>query len=174
MSRSLAWVLGALLASSVPATAAPADCGQQSGAQKADPGAQRGATPPDNHDRQPARLWWKVPESRAELGITDQQSKEIDDIFQSTRPLLNAAKDELDKLDETVSKMMKDGTADIESVRRQVVLLEQSRAKLNQTRTMMLYRMHRVLSPEQRVKLTAMFQRWEAERRKMDSPKDRR
>jgi hypothetical protein len=37
----------------------------------------------------------------------------------------------------------------------------------------MLFRMHRLLSPEQRTKLDAMFARREAERRKNDS-NDRR
>jgi Spy/CpxP family protein refolding chaperone len=170
MSRSLAWVLGALLACGVPAAAAPLDCAyDQSTGQKPD---QTRAGQPDSHPRPDP--WWKAATSRTELGISDQQSKDIDDIFQATRPSLKAGKDELDKLDDAVSRMIKEGTADIAAVNRQVVQLEQARAKLNQTRTMMLYRMHRVLSPEQRVKLNAMFERWDAERRKSNPPKDRR
>ncbi len=171
MARLLPWLIGGLLLSGAPAAAAPIDCSQQAGSQKPDAGPQRGATPPsDNHDSR--FQWGKIQESRTELGITDQQSKSIDDIFQSTRPQLKSAKDELDQLDATVSRMMKDGSADVETVRRQVAQLEQARAKLNQARTMMLYRMHQVLTPQQRVKLNAMFERWEAERRKTNPPKD--
>jgi Spy/CpxP family protein refolding chaperone len=165
-------MLGAVLACSVPAAAVPLGH-QQASAPKVDPGQQRGAKPSDGKDSRNAP-WWKAPESRAELGITDQQSKTIDDIFQTTRPQLKSGKDELDKLDEAVSKLIKDGSADIDAVKRHVEKLEQARAQLNQTRTLMLYRMHQVLSKEQRVKLNAMFERWEIERRKSNPPRDRR
>jgi len=162
-------MLGAALACTVPAAAAPlgGNHHQQTVAPKADPVPQK---QPDSRNMP----WWKSPESRAELGITDQQAKTIDDIFQATRPQLKSGKDDLDKLDDAVSKLIKDGSADIEAVKRQVAQLEQARAQLNQTRTLMLYRMHQVLSKEQRVKLNAMFERWEAERRKQNPSRDRR
>jgi Spy/CpxP family protein refolding chaperone len=117
--------------------------------------------------------WWKAPETRAELGITDKQSKDIDEIFQSTFPALKAAKEELDKLDDAVAKLIKEGTADIVVVQRQVAQAEQKRADLTSQRTVMLYRMHRLLTPDQRAKLDAMFALREAERRKND-PSGRR
>jgi Spy/CpxP family protein refolding chaperone len=117
--------------------------------------------------------WWKAEDTRAELGISDKQSKDIDDIFQATLPSLRAAKDELDKLDEALAKLIKEGTADISVVARQVGQAEQARAALTTKRTVMLYQMHRLLTPEQRTKLDAMFARREAERRKND-PNGRR
>jgi Spy/CpxP family protein refolding chaperone len=117
--------------------------------------------------------WWKSPDTRAELGISDKQSKDIDDIFQETVPGLRAAKEELDKLDDAVAKLIKEGTADIAVVARKVGEAEQARANLTSKRTVMLYRMHRLLTPEQRVKLDAMFAAREAERRKND-PNGRR
>jgi len=114
--------------------------------------------------------WWKAPETRAELGISDKQSKDIDDIFLETLPSLRAAKDELDKLDEAVTKLIKEGTADVAVIARQVAQAEQARAGLTTKRTVMLYRMHRLLSPDQRAKLDAMFERREAERRKNNDP----
>jgi len=117
--------------------------------------------------------WWKAPDTRAELGISDKQSKEIDDIFQETVPGLRAAKEELDKLDDAVANLIKEGTADNALVARKVGEAEQARANLTTKRTVMLYRMHRLLTPEQRVKLDAMFARREADRRKND-PNGRR
>lgn len=111
-------------------------------------------------------MWWRVAESRAELGISDQLSDEIDQIFQANVPTLRAAKDELDKLDAEVAQVIKAATADVSAVNQLVNRAEHARAKLTTTRTVMFYRMHRVLSPEQRAKLNAMFERWEAERRK--------
>ena len=78
-----------------------------------------------------------------------------------------------EETDEAVAKLSKEGTADIAVVARQVGQAEQARANLTTKRTVMLYRMHRLLTPEQRSKLDAMFARREAERRKND-PNGRR
>ena len=120
-------------------------------------------------------MWWRVAETKTELGITDQQAAEIDQIFQANVPALREAKDELDKLDAEVAQVIKAATADVSTVNQLVSRAEQARAKLTTTRTVMFYRMHRVLSPDQRAKLNAMFERWEAQRRKnTDRPAARR
>jgi len=180
MASRTAWFFVAALVCATPVSAAPLVCDQAS-AQKPEPGA-RGADSrpdgrrPDGKDgkdkdgKDSHRLpWWKAADTRAELGISEKQSKDIDDIFQATLPSLRAAKEELDKLDDAVASLIKEGTADISVVTRQVGQAEQARANLTTKRTAMLYRMHRLLTPEQRVKLDAMFARREAERRKNDS-----
>lgn len=176
MASRIAWVLAAALTYAMPASASSL-CEQGAG-QKPDQAARgtegkasdgKSDGPKDEH-RMP---WWKAPETRAELGISDKQSKDIDDIFQATLPALRAAKEELDKLDDGVTKLMKEGTADISVVSRLVGQAEQARANLTSKRTVMLYRMHRLLTPEQRTKLDAMFAQREAERRKND-PNGRR
>jgi Spy/CpxP family protein refolding chaperone len=189
MASRTAWFLAAALACATPVSAASARC-DQAPAQKPEPGARGtdsrapdgrgGAESKDGKDRKdkdgkdPHRVpWWKAADTRAELGITDKQSKEIDDIFQATLPSLRAAKDELDKLDDALDSLIKEGTADSSVVARQVGQAEQARANLTTKRTVMLYRMHRLLTPEQRTKLDAMFARREAERRKND-PNGRR
>lgn len=136
----------------------------------------------DQHDKKAADgrpeqrrwMWWRIAESRAELGITEQQSNEIDQIFQSTVSALRSAKDDLDKLDANVAQMIKAATADVSAVNQLVGRAERARAKLTTTRTVMFYRMHRVLSADQRVKLNTMFERWEAERRKTTDSTGRR
>jgi Spy/CpxP family protein refolding chaperone len=125
---------------------------------------------PDGRGGEHRVPWWKAPETRAELNITDRQSKDIDDIFQETVPSLRAAKDDLDKLDDAVTKLIKEGTADVAVIAAKVAQAEQARATLTTKRTVMLYRMHRLLTPEQRAKLDAMFERREAERRKNNDP----
>jgi len=117
--------------------------------------------------------WWKAPDTRAQLALTEKQSKDIDDIFQETVPIFRAAKEELDKLDDAVSSLIKEGTADITVVTAKVAQAEQARANLTSKRTVMLYRMHRLLTPDQRAKLDAIFAQREAERRKND-PNGRR
>lgn len=173
MDSRTAWFLVAALACASPASALSRECEQ--GAPKAeqgrgvDSGRSDGRGGKDEH-RTP---WWKAPETRAELGISEKQSKDIDDIFQATLPALRDAKEELDKLDEAVANLIKEATADPGVVARQVGQAEQARGNLTTKRTVMLYRMHRLLTPEQRIKLDAMFARREADRRKND-PNGRR
>jgi Spy/CpxP family protein refolding chaperone len=181
MTRRTAWFFAAALACATPASAAAlcdaaglprASDEVAKGNQKPEqgkPAAQAGAGP-ERRGGEHRVPWWKAPDTRAELGISDRQSKDIDDIFQETLPGLRAAKDELDKLDDAVTKLIKEGTADVSVVARQVGQAEQARANLTTKRTVMLYRMHRLLTPEQRVKLDAMFERREAERRKNNDP----
>nr|MDP9323046.1 hypothetical protein [Acidobacteriota bacterium] len=145
MASRTAWFLAAALVSAPSVSAASPPCDQVS-AQKPEPGA-RGADnrPPDsrggidgrggndkNKDgKDPHRVpWWIAADTRTDLGITDKQSKDIDDIFQATLPSLRAAKDELDKLDDAVASLIKEGTADIAVVARQVGQAEQARANL--------------------------------------------
>ena len=187
MASRTAWFLAAALASATPVSAASPPCDQAS-AQKPEPGVRgadnrgpdsRGGADGkggrDNKDgKDPHRApWWIAADTRADLGISDKQSKDIDDIFQATLPSLRAAKDELDKLDDAVASLIKEGTADITVVARQVGQAEQARANLTTKRTVMLYRMHRLLTPEQRTKLDEMLARRDAERRKND-PNGRR
>lgn len=174
MTRRTAWVFAVALACAAPASAESLTCDQTG--QKPEQGKPSAPAQPGSETRGPEgrsehRIpWWKAPETRAELGISDKQSKDIDDIFQETLPSLRTAKDELDKLDAMVTKLIKEGTADVSVVARQVAQAEQARANLTTKRTVMLYRMHRLLTPDQRAKLDAMFERREAERRKNNDP----
>ena len=178
MSRHPIRVLALVLVCAASAGAASLDCHERLGVWQAEQqppagGGRRDQKRTDGRPEQRRWMWWRVAESRAELGITDQQSNEIDQIFQSTVPALRSAKDELDKLDAEVAQMIKAATADVSTVTQLVGRAEHSRARLTTTRTEMFYRMHRVLSADQRAKLNAMLERGEAERRKTNST-DRR
>jgi Spy/CpxP family protein refolding chaperone len=173
MASRIAWFLAGALSCPGTLSAASVTCEhEQTAGQKPDqrPGGEKPGGKRDEH----RQAWWKAPETKAELGISDKQSREIDEIFQSTYPTLRVSKDELDKLDLIVAATIKEGLADITTVTRQVEQAEQARAKLASTRTTMLYRMHRLLSLEQRAKLNTMLERREAERRKAKDRNDRR
>jgi Spy/CpxP family protein refolding chaperone len=113
--------------------------------------------------------WWVDEKSRAELGITDQQAGEIEQIFQSTLPTLRQVRKDLDEQEAKLSQMIKEGTAPVSAVTEQVDRVENARAEMNKRRTVMLYRIDRVLSAEQRAKLKA----WH-EQRERDRDRDRR
>jgi Spy/CpxP family protein refolding chaperone len=175
MARHLGWILAAALLQGIPAPAA-AMCmhegddvqGEQRGTPSRDRGGQ-GRRPDGKGEHRPWKFWQG--ESKTELGLTNQQSSEIEEIFRSTLPRLEAAKDKIDKLEATLSQTIKDNTADLATVAQQVDRLEAARADLYKTRTLMLYRMRGVLSAEQRAKLQTL---WEAGRSKSQDPAVRR
>jgi Spy/CpxP family protein refolding chaperone len=174
MARHLAWILTATLAYAAPASAS-ALCNHDGEAAQ---GGQRGDQAPDRSkdgkpagkDDHPPWKFWQG-DSKTELGITNQQSSEIEAIFQSTRPGLEAAKDKIDKLEATLSQTIKDNTADLATVAQQVDRLEAARADLYKTRTLMLYRMRGLLSADQRARLQAA---WEAARARSNDRAGRR
>ena len=81
-------------------------------------------------------------------------------------PTLEALKEKVDSLEAGVSQTIKDGSADLAVVTQQVDRFEAARADLSKTRTLMLYRMRGVLTADQRTRLKAMMDRWEAAHRR--------
>lgn len=166
MARHLVWILAAALAvaTSIPASAA---CASEVDGDQADQRAVPRGNDGDNRrsqgggEHRPWKFWQG--DSKTELGITNQQSAEIEQIFRETLPRLEATKERIDKLEATLSQTIKDNTADLATVGQQVDRLEAARADVYKTRTLMLYRMRGVLSADQRAKLQSM---WEAARRK--------
>jgi Spy/CpxP family protein refolding chaperone len=109
--------------------------------------------------------WWTSEKLKSEIGLTTQQSQDIEAIFQSVLPRLRAGKSELDQLEQQVSRLLAEGTADEATFAQALDRVEAARGALNKARTLMLFRMYRVLSPEQRVKLRAVHERFDSERR---------
>ena len=103
--------------------------------------------------------WWLDEKSRQELGITAQQSADIEQIFQASLPSLRQARKDLEELESKLSLMIKEGTAPVATITEQVDRVETARAEMNKQRTVMLYRIDRVLSAEQRTKLKAWHER---------------
>jgi Spy/CpxP family protein refolding chaperone len=112
------------------------------------------------HDQQSGkpshRKWWQSDDVRTQLGLTAQQSTQIEEIFQATLPKLRAAKEDLDRREAGLSRVLGDIAATEAQVAHYVDKVELARAELSKLRTLMLFRMHRVLSPEQRDRLKAV------------------
>jgi Spy/CpxP family protein refolding chaperone len=107
--------------------------------------------------------WWTSAEIKAEIGLTDAQSRAVEEIFQAVRPQLRAGWEELDRLEREVARLMTEDATDENRISAAIDRTESARASLNKTRTLMLYRMYRVLSPAQRVKLHAIHERGDSE-----------
>ena len=125
-------------------------------------------------------LWWRD-SRKALLGLTDEQSKRIESIIQTTMPNARQKRDELEGLEAELSRMIV-SDADEGAIAKQADRVEVLRAMLNKNRTLMLVRIRAVLSPEQRAKLNTLRDQWEQENRprqgpdrdRQDSDRDRR
>jgi Spy/CpxP family protein refolding chaperone len=172
MARYLGWTLAVMLVCTPAASATTVgaiDCGQtgqEKPAAKPDGRDRRGPGGPDHRgsDR-PWIKWWEEPKWKADIGITERQAADIKQIFDKTMVQLRADRAALDKLEAELSQTIKDDRSDIGMVTQQVDRVENLRAQMQKTRVVMLYRMHRVLSADQRKRLDAMFERLIAERR---------
>ena len=114
--------------------------------------------------------WWQTERFRQKLELTDDQVSRIEEVFQSAIPQLREQKKALDRLESQLSRLI-DTSADEAAVMREADRVEAARAELSKARTRMLLRMRRVLTAEQRVKLGALHEEWERERKRDDHRK---
>jgi Spy/CpxP family protein refolding chaperone len=165
MARQSAWVF---LLASLLAVAAPAEalCEQQRGDEqrKADSG---------RSDNPPRWKWWLHPESRKDLRLTDKQVKKIDQIFEEFIPKQRERWHEIEKLDEALSQITKDSSADVATVAQQIERVEKLRADERTARAVMIYQIRLLLNPEQRVKADAIRARLDEERRRQEEERKR-
>jgi Spy/CpxP family protein refolding chaperone len=111
------------------------------------------------------RRWWQDPKIQAELGLTPQQIAAIDQTFESTVPRLRELKGQLDALEAELSRLVRERTADEAVVEHQIERVESVRGEMAKLRTLMLYRIHRTLSPSQHERLRALLDRRAKDRR---------
>jgi Spy/CpxP family protein refolding chaperone len=165
MARHLAWVLALVLTCASAIAASPGPDQRQDRPQGKDQKDKpvAAASKPDDRERW---KWWLY--DRAELGISDQQSKDINQIFESNIPKLRETRQEMDRAEEELSRTIKEHKADIAQISLLVDRLESARSQNSKIRTLMLYRMHLLLSADQRAKLEVVRARQEAARRERD------
>jgi Spy/CpxP family protein refolding chaperone len=100
--------------------------------------------------------WWQNERFQKELALTADQITRLEAIYQTTVPTMRAQKTALDKYEEKLSKVISDSVSDEAKVLQTVDRVEATRTELSKTRTLMLFRMRRVLTDEQNVKLKAL------------------
>ena len=98
-------------------------------------------------------------------GSPPKQAGRIDSVYQSAIANLRPKKEELDKQEAELSRLI-ELNADEAVVTRQVDKVEAIRASLNKMRTLMLLRMRQVLTPDQRTKLNKIHDHWEKDHQK--------
>ena len=97
----------------------------------------------------PDGKWWKNPRVTADLGLSPEQSSEIEKIFVHTRPKLIDLKADLEKKQLELQVAMEDAGADRSAVEKRIEEVETARAALQKTRALMILDMKQVLKPEQ-------------------------
>lgn len=112
--------------------------------------------------------WWHSDRFQKELTLVPEQITRIEGIFQASEPLLRAQKHAVDRREEKLSKVISDPKSDEAAVIQATDRLELARNEMTRTRTLMLFRIRRVLNDEQLVKLNAMHAHDRSERERRD------
>ena len=154
---ALALLVGTVGSSVAAQRPAPAGHGA---AQTSKPAAQTAPAKPGTPPGPPQRKqWWSEDASKKELGLTAEQAKTLDQIFTSTKDELGGYWDALQRENKELDRLIDESKVERWVVGRQIDKVETQRSNFNTLRIMTLYRMHQVLTPEQRVKLNQMQDR---------------
>lgn len=108
--------------------------------------------------------WWQAERFQKELVLTSEQITRIEAIYATHEPSLRAQKAALDKLEYKLSKAIADPKSDEATVLQAAERLEGARAELSRTRTLQLFRIRRVLTDEQNLKMKEIHDRDRKER----------
>ena len=104
------------------------------------------------------------------LELREDQTDRLEEIYGQTRPKQRESWRRLNAEERALSKMIADMTVSELDVTRQVDRVEAARSELRKTRTLMVFRMYRVLSPSQRTTL----KKWWEGMSKADDPSPQR
>ncbi len=180
MARHIAWVVAVLLLVPTQGRAGGLCDGricekdqatQQRGGQPP-AGSHKGDKPGDQGQGHPGPpKWWIDPKLRAELGIIDQQSAAVEQVWQKSMPTLLDGRERLEKLEDALSQMTQRDGSDEGAVIAQIERVENLRAELAKGRTLMIYRMNKILTVDQRAKVKAMHEQRRDPSRRGSTPR---
>jgi periplasmic protein CpxP/Spy len=123
------------------------------------PGAGPGAPPMERSFRAggPGR-WWDNPNVSQQVGITDDQKKKMDDIFQQHKLQLIDLKAALEKQETILQPLIEADQPDEGKILSQIDAIAQARAELEKANARMLFGIRTLLTPDQWKKLRSMAQ----------------
>ena len=149
--RFYAWAFAALLV--LPAVAAAAECEKAQ-----NPPAKQTATPSgqtEGRGNGARPKFWTDPKLRAELGITDAQSAQIEAIWKKDLQQRSDGWNRLHQLETQLDQMLLDVSLDETAFMAQLEKVEAARTQADKARMLLLYRINKVLRPEQRAMMAA-------------------
>jgi len=126
------------------------------GMDKGGPGDGPGAPPMERafHGMEHGR-WWDNPRVSQQLGLTDDQKKKMDDIFQEHLLQLIDLNAALEKQEAIMRPLVSADQPDETKILNQIDVIAQARANLEKNRARMLFGIRQVLTPDQWKKVQA-------------------
>jgi len=165
-TRVTSGLLAMLLLTAVAAAGQQRSMQQQHPVQNQPPADQRGdsrGAPPQGG---PQRFkWWQDDRIKADLRLAPDQSSRIEEIWQANFAKMKDVADELGRREDQLSNLISGNDVTEAQLLKQADQVEALRGTLSKARTLMLFRMRRVLSAEQRNKLAEIQKAQERERR---------
>jgi len=166
MSRRNSFLIGTLFCLITSGLALSQDFGPMAGPGGPDPaqgpgrgpgGGGFGGPPMEHafHDGQFGR-WWNNPDLAQKLGLSDQQKKQMDDIFLQHRLKLIDLNANLEKQETLLHPMIEADQPDEGKILSQIDAVAQARAELEKANARMLFDLRKTLTPDQWQKLKAM------------------
>jgi Spy/CpxP family protein refolding chaperone len=127
------------------------------GGDKGGPGGDGPGAPPMErafHGMEHGR-WWDNPRVSQQLGLTDDQKKKMDDIFQEHLLQLIDLNAALEKQEAIMRPLVSADQPDETKILNQIDVIAQARANLEKNRARMLFGIRQVLTPDQWKKVQA-------------------
>ncbi len=109
--------------------------------------------------------WWQDEKMKADLHLSVEQSARIEEVFQAFFAQMKGTADDLTRREEQLSKLISANDVTEAQLMKEVEQVEVLRGTIAKSRTLMLFRMRRVLSSDQRTKLAEIQKIQEQERR---------
>jgi len=107
------------------------------------------------HGGGPGR-WWDNPNIAQQVGITDDQKKKMDDVFQQNKLRLIDLKAAVEKQEAIMEPLIQADQPDEAKILSQIDSIAQARAELEKANARMLLSIRTMLTPDQWKKLRAM------------------
>ncbi len=114
--------------------------------------------------------WWQDERVKADLHLTPDQCARINDVFEGFVANMSDVARDIRQREDKLSHLISADDVTEAQLLKEVDQLETQRSTLAKARTLMLFRMRRVLSPEQRGRLVEIQKAREQERRSGRAP----
>ncbi len=115
----------------------------------------------------PDGKWWKRPRVASAIGLTEEQSSQIEKIFLKSRPQLIDLKADLEKKQVDLQSALENHESDRRAIEKKIDAVEEARKQLQKARALMILDIKQVLKPEQWDRLLQMQQAARERRRQM-------
>lgn len=101
----------------------------------------------------PADPWWRSPSIRSAIALTPDQVARLDEVYRESLPARRQLRKQLDDQHDRLEHALADGRWDDTQGRLLIEQVFEAEKQRNIARTLMLVRMYRVLTSDQRVRL---------------------